>query len=568
MLYSIRRYFQIIGAVLHFTFLVQYEKRLRRSPQNSNELEASSLPVKLRLKLEKLGGIFVKFGQIMAMRPDIVPQEYITELSRLLDDAPTFDPQIAIAIIEKELGRKINEIYALFESKPIASASFAQVHKAQLHTGEVVVVKVQRPALKSSINTDIKFIRFLGRLIELSGLMRRVQIRPLIDDFIEWTSEELDYLVEASYAERMRHGSDMNPYEYIPKVYWDYTTSKIMTQEFLDGLWISDILDALERNDTDALSRMKAQGLDLHKVAYNIFHSGLHQAFEEEVFHGDPHAGNLVIMENNVIGYIDFGIIGQLSEHFRAVQLTILNSLEQGRLDRYARALLRLFNPPPVNVNVEAFQEEVKKNARRWLNNFYNPRAPLREHSSAFLLTNNLALARQYGLSFAQVAVRYYRALLVAELIVLRLNPAFNFRHEMRTYFVRYGFRAVLRERAPSRLVLTTLRARALLRSVPEILTDLYETTERELLTIRTAVSTFKLTLARLFKTLAVIGGGLMVLTPLLYYFYPEIYKRIIPFDWKLIVTVLIFLVPVWAWISRLLYIYSVQRGTYIRREG
>jgi ubiquinone biosynthesis protein len=335
----------------------------------------------------------------------------------------------------------------------------------------------------------------------------------------------------------------------------------------LQGFWISDILDAIERNDTKTLNHMKSQGLDLVKIASNIFHSGFHQAFEEEVFHADPHAGNLVVLENNVIGYIDFGITGQLSERFRTTQLTILNALEEGRLDRYAYALLRLFNPPPQNVNIEEFQEEVKRNAHRWINNFYNPKASLREHSSASLLMRNLVLAREYGLSFAQVAIRYYRALLVAELIVLRLNPTFNFRQEIRVYFTRYGLRSVMRGRVPSRLMLTTLRTRDLLRNVPDIFTDFVGLTEREVLTVRTAVSNVRIILARLFKTLALIGLGIIVLTPVLYIFFPQFYKALIPVDLRFIVGTFIILVPFWAWLSRLLDIYSVQRGIYIRSE-
>ena len=563
--FAIKRYGKITFALIRYGVWSLYLSRLfdwvlRRDPRYR-----ITRPAQLRRLLESLGGTFVKFGQILAMRPDLLPPEYINELSELFDSAPVFDSRMARARIESELGGTIKELFQSFEDTPLAAASFAQVHRGVLQTGEKVVIKVQRPGLREIIDTDLRLMRFLAFTIDLSGLMRNFRVRPLIEDFVEWTYEELDYVTEATYAELMRKSSTQNRYEYIPKVFWDYTTSSVLVLEYLEGVWIVDILKALDAGDDAKIREWEANGIDLQIVASNIFDSGLHQAFEEEVFHADPHAGNLVVLEGNRIGYIDFGIIGRLGDHFRSSQWLILNSLEQGKLDRYVDGVMRLFSPPPETVDVERFQELIKKNARRWLNNFHNPKATLFERSSASILSRNMSLARQFGLSYSHVAVRYYRALLVAEMIVLQLDKNFDFQQQLRTYFTRYGFRTLIREHEPNRLFLSILRSRELISGFPETLDKLFELANREMLSIRTSVSVLKHGLAMLLKTMAIMTPLLGLVATVLRFTSPETYNRYIPIRWLWLVLGVIALTPSLAWMSRRLAIGSVQRGKYVK---
>jgi ubiquinone biosynthesis protein len=568
MLYAINRYARIFKAFLTLWLRlisgigIRLYDKLRRAPVRKTD----PLPRMLREMLERLGGTFIKFGQIMAMRPDLLPPAYIDELSALLDNANTFPYETAARQIEAELGKPVGELFQSIDPVPLAAASFAQVHRARLQTGEDVVVKVQRPGLKKLVEVDLTFIKFLAWLINFSGILSRIDVRPIVNDMIEWTYDEINYLTESAHAERMRRSSNLNPHEYIPKIYWDYTTRNVMTLEYLSGVWVSRILTAISSKDEGFLARAREDGVDLRKVAYNLFHGSLRQAFEEESFHADPHAGNLVILENNVIGYIDFGITGQLDEAFRSNQLLIFNAIQQGNLESYARGLLRLFEPPPEDTDIEGFKEEVKKNTRRWFTNLYNPKCDLKERSIAFLLTGNFALARRYGLTYGQLAVRYYRALLVMELIVLRLDPGFDFRVELRTFFTRYGLRGILRDRAPSRVLLDAFRFRNFVRRFPDLAVNVVELVDREISTVRTELSSVKVFASRFFKmaSIAAIVLSLVIIASTI--IWPGFLRQAMGVNPLWVCVLLGMLALFSAWVARQLSNRSVRRGVYTSR--
>jgi len=214
-------------------------------------------PSKLREMIEQLGGTFVKFGQLLAMRPDIVSPPYIIELSRLLDHVPSFDGQVAAQIVQAELHKPLSELFAEFTIKPIAAASFAQVHRARLKSGELVAVKVQRPRLEQMVSVDLAYLGTIAKVIDSIGLMKRIELRAFADDFIRWTREELDFESEGTYIERMRQSKVKIKTEYIPKVYWEYSSRRVLTTEYLEGIWVSDLLHALETKDEKRLHEFK-----------------------------------------------------------------------------------------------------------------------------------------------------------------------------------------------------------------------------------------------------------------------------------------------------------------------
>lgn len=555
----LRRYFQIVLAVIRFGLEVWSQPLLRRLGAG----ELPPRPRRLRLMLEGLGGTFIKFGQLMAMRPDVLPAEYIDELSFLLDDVPGFDPQVAVNIIESELGKKLAEAFQVFERIPIAAASFAQVHKAQLKSGESVVVKVQRPDLIKTTETDIRFVTLLAKLIDFSGIMRRVKVTPLVDDFRKWTFEELNYLLEATYAERLRRNAADNPNAYIPKVYWSYTTRKILTLEFIDGVWVSEILDKIDKGED--IDELTSEPIDLREVGRNIFYNGLHQVFEHQLFHADPHAGNLAVLKDNVIGYIDFGIVGQVDEDFRSTQLSLLDALQKHSLDGYARAVVRLLNPPPADVDLEALKRELKENARFWENAFYNPHSSLQERSSAWLFTSSFMVARKYGVSFSELSARYYRALSVAELIILRLDPSFDFRSEMRDFLTKLGIRTLVKQTTPAWALQSWVDTQLFVRKFPGVITNLLSDFSYERQIVRTEISRMKNGISQLLEVAAVLGLMVFFALPISRFLFPRAFSKVFPIDWRLVMLGLAFLVPFWAWLSRRLYVGSVQEGRYVR---
>lgn len=571
-MYGLRRTARVVLGLLLLAIRIRFAQLIYGVCWIFDRKTARSVPGRLvREEFERLGGLFVKFGQIMAMRVDLFPPAFATELSLLLDKAPEFDVRLAEAIIESELGQPVEALFERFEREPLAAASFAQVHKARLKTGERVVVKIQRPGIRAQVAVDVRLLRVIATLVDWSTLLGRLRLRTVIDDFVDWTLEELDYLTEATHSERLRE-SNTGKTATFPAIHWDFCTSRIITMELVEGVWVSEILAAIERDDQAKLDRFTADGIDLEIVARNLFHSLLAQAFEAELFHADPHAGNLCVQPDNIIAFIDLGIIGQLGDYFRETQLRLLEAIESGRLDRYARALMRLFAPPPVTTDVDEFQEQVKRNARRWLNNHYNPRAELREKSTAYLITTNMSLARQHGLVASQMAVRYYRALLVAELIVLRLAPGFDVRVELRTFFVRLGMRTSLDRLRPGPLVLQRLTLRHLLSQIPENTVNLFDLADREIKTLRTDVSNVRLAFSRLFW-LASIAALLCALVFLLAHILPlqtisrfALLERLrsfgtTPFE----VGALVAGALLSAWLARFLSVHSVNNGNYVQ---
>lgn len=276
---------------------------------------------RIRLSLEALGPIFIKFGQILSTRRDLLPDDISDELSRLQDDVPPFPAEDAIAIIESSLGgsldKKVDTLFARFDREPLASASVAQVHTARLHTGEEVVVKVIRPGIDRVIRKDIGLMYFFARLlIALSKDARRLRPVEVVADYERTIFDELDLLREAANCSQLRRNFLASPLLYVPQVHWDYCRTKVMVMERIYGVPVSDI------------ATLKAKNVDMKKLAERGVEIFFTQVFRDRFFHADMHPGNIFIdasnpLEPRYIG-IDFGIVGTLEpedQHYLASNL-------------------------------------------------------------------------------------------------------------------------------------------------------------------------------------------------------------------------------------------------------
>ncbi len=272
---------------------------------------------RVRLSLEALGPIFIKFGQILSTRRDLLPDDISDELSRLQDDVPPFPAAEAIGIIESSLGSDVDTLFSRFDREPLASASVAQVHTAQLHTGEEVVVKVIRPGIDRVIRKDIGLMYLFARvLIALSKDARRLRPVEVVADYERTILDELDLLREAANASQLRRNFLTSPLLFVPQVYWDYCRTKVMVVERIYGVPVSDI------------ATMKAQHVDMKKLAERGVEIFFTQVFRDRFFHADMHPGNIFIDTTNpaeprYIG-IDCGIIGTLEpedQHYLASNL-------------------------------------------------------------------------------------------------------------------------------------------------------------------------------------------------------------------------------------------------------
>lgn len=267
--------------------------------------------VRLRLALETLGPIFVKFGQVLSTRRDLVPLDLATELALLQDRVPPFDSDKAVEIITKSLGKPPSELFASFEHEPVASASIAQVHFAILHNGREVAVKVLRPGMQDAIERDLRLMKALAKIVHHLGAdARRLKPREVVAEFDKYLHDELDLIREASNCSQLRrnfHGvAGREKLLMVPEVFWDYCTSQVFTMERMRGVPVSQI------------DKLHSLGVDVHKLAREGVEIFFMQVFTDGFFHADMHPGNIYVSDqaDSLGRYIalDFGIVGSLSE--------------------------------------------------------------------------------------------------------------------------------------------------------------------------------------------------------------------------------------------------------------
>lgn len=281
-----------------------------------------------RVALE-LGGVIIKLGQFLSARADVLPEEYIQELMALQDEVPPVSFEAIKAQVESEFGRPLEEVFVEFDPEPIAAASLAQVHDATLADGEPVAVKVQRPGLEELVDFDLAVVEYLMKGLDRhTKLGHQLDLPGLAQEFARVLGDELDFYREGHYAERFKQNFDFNPTIYIPSVYWEYTTDKVLTLERVTGIKINNY-DALEE-----------AGIDRNRVAHEVIESYLQMVLEDGFFHADPHPGNIFVRPGPVIVYVDFGMAGEISAVMRDHIKDGVIAGTRGDMDGVARYLL------------------------------------------------------------------------------------------------------------------------------------------------------------------------------------------------------------------------------------
>ncbi|MBI2650318.1 AarF/ABC1/UbiB kinase family protein [Candidatus Woesearchaeota archaeon] len=307
--------FDFLLAKIKLKHHIAITKRLKSGLKKREEIKPE---ISLRRTLERLGPTFIKFGQVLSVRPDLVPKEYAKELEKLQDKVPEFPFSDVKAIIEKEFGKGIEHLFLHFEKKPIASASISQVHKAILKNGDKVAVKVQRPDVKHLMETDIEIMFYFANLLERHiERLRRFNPSRIVNEFKEWTERELDFRLEARNAKRFYENFKGSKTVHIPKVYDNLTTERILTLEFIEGIELHNIKE------------IKKKKLDFNEIIKNGFNAILTQVFVHGVFHADPHPGNIIVMKNNSIAFVDFGIVGYFDEKLKSKCIDLLYGIAE-----------------------------------------------------------------------------------------------------------------------------------------------------------------------------------------------------------------------------------------------
>jgi predicted unusual protein kinase regulating ubiquinone biosynthesis (AarF/ABC1/UbiB family) len=256
---------------------------------------------RIRDELVRLGPTFIKIGQMLSTRMDLLPVEYTEELKELLDRVPAFPTDRAFAIVEEELGRPVKELYASIDLYPIAAASLGQVYRARLHSGEEVVVKVQRPDLEKRIELDMATLRYVVPRLETSDVLKSTDWDGIVDEFAATLADEIDYVKEVANAETFRANFARWPSIHVPHVYHELSSRRVITMEYIPGIKV---------DDHDGLRRM---GLTPLSIAERLVEAYLKQLLEDGFFHADPHPGNLRVMADGRIAFFDFGMAGRIS---------------------------------------------------------------------------------------------------------------------------------------------------------------------------------------------------------------------------------------------------------------
>jgi len=380
-------------------------------------------PQRFRRLFEDLGGSFIKFGQMLALQPDIVSLEYCDELFNLLDRIAPFPFAHVEQVFQEELGRSPAEIFEQFETEPLATASIGQVYVGVLR-GRAVAVKVQRPGVEADFNGDIRLLIIAMRLIKRLRIKSLYWVLDPGGEFVDWTREELDYRREARYAERLRRNADTNPYERAPAIMWDLTTRRTLVMEFMSGTTVLDYLRAVQSGDELTTYRLRAAGFEPNRFARHIIDNFLGDAFQYGVFHADLHPANLLILPQNVVGYVDFGITGVLSRYSRRHLVEMTLAYTRADVATMAEAYFKLVTYRR-DADPDKFRRMLAETSQEWYEGGEAGQTTFKKNFTLVML-DFLTLSRKAGIGPERDVIKYIRSAIAADGLITRFAPSFS----------------------------------------------------------------------------------------------------------------------------------------------
>ncbi len=478
------------------------------SKKRREQIEKLTRPERVRLAIEELGPTFIKLGQIMSTRPDVLPPDYIRELSKLQDEVPPFPYEEAREIIKEELGKEPDELFEFIEETPVAAASIGQVHRARLKSGDDVILKVQRPKIHKTIEIDLEILMHLAGLmehhIEEMGTHRPTRI---VDEFAHTLEREINYSIEASHIERFAHNFKDDPKIYVPKVYRKLTTERILTMEYIDGIKASNI------------ERLKEEHYNLKEIARRGADSILKQVFVHGFFHADPHPGNVFIIRNNVTCYLDFGMMGRINQQEREDFSKLVFHVIKRNERKTVEAMLKLttYDEEP---DIERLEVEVIEFIDQHL---YRP---LKEIRVSRLLHHLLEILTRHKLRLKPNLFLMIKALGSVEGLGRQLDPDFDILGHAEPFMERIQMQRFHPKRIASEIIESASELSGLLRKIPSEVEELLTQTKKGKMGIgfeHRGLKPFMHTLERISNRVSfaivlaslIIGSSLIVLSDL-----------------------------------------------------
>ncbi|MBO1504315.1 phosphotransferase [Serratia proteamaculans] len=370
----------------------------------SESQDSQTLPQRLRAALEALGPTFIKFGQILATRSDLLDSSWTDELDRLHSQASTLSWSELAPQITADLGASPHSLFAEFDETPLAAASMAQIYRARLHSGEAVVIKVLRPGLAKTIHADLRLLAYLAETVEQqSPALARYRPRQMVRALATALNHELDLTHEGNNCERVAQQFAQQPDVVIPKIYWQWSSKRLLVQEFLPGI------------APENPQQLATAGFDGPLLAQRGAQAFMKMVLEHRLYHADPHPGNVMALADNRVGFIDFGMVGQLSERRRNQLLLLLQSIAERESGGIVNTLIAWSDSDPLDLL------DLKLAAQNFLD----------KQASATLtlgkaLTDLLVMAREHQLALPPDLVLLFKALITADGVLHRLDPNFD----------------------------------------------------------------------------------------------------------------------------------------------
>lgn len=424
---TIRRYRTILGVLIKYGFghfveqlnidyYLELGKRIVTRDKMPKGLERLSQPQRLRLVMEELGPTFIKLGQLLSTRPDVLGKEYIREFSKLQDEVPPVAFDEIDAQIQRELGYPAEALFSEFSREPLAAASIAQVHRGTLKSGEQVVCKVRRPGIARIVETDIDVLMGLAYLIEQHApAIALYDPVGLVKEFRRSITREINFTREGRTVDRFALNFAASSTVYVPKIFWEFSGELVLTMEYVPGIKISEI------------DRLLAEGYDPKEIARRGADAFLKQVLDYGLFHADPHPGNVFVLPGEIICMLDYGMVGRLGQDLKDQLIDLLQALLDKDVDRIITQLL---------YSGELTDNADLKNLRRDLHDFIEDYYDivLQDIKVGKLLSDFIEILTLYRIHFPADFMLLTKALVVMEGVGRQLDPGFNMISHMRPY--------------------------------------------------------------------------------------------------------------------------------------
>ena len=399
--------------------------------------------VRLRETFENLGATFVKLGQQLAIRADILPFEYCEELAKMLDKVPPFPSEQAIEIIERNTGRPIIKTFAIFDPTPIGSASLSCVYQAILKNGDKVAVKVRRPGIDKKLAGDLRALGWLMNVSEWLSFVRPGMTKNLKHELHTMLTEELDFNREARYTALFGREAAAKKQSYVtaPRVYFEISSEEVLVTEYINGVFLSEILSAVDRQDEATLAQLAARNIDPKTVAQRLTLAFNWETYENLLFHADPHPANIVVKPGNSIVFIDFGSCGHFSSKAKRLWRQFHYHLARADVTGMVDIAISLLEPLPP-IDIDEYTKQIEALYWDWLYAIRSPEAQWWEKASGVMWMKFIGISRDYQVPINLDTLRGLRVTFLFDTVIFRLYKDLDLSTEYRRYHKQAGSRA------------------------------------------------------------------------------------------------------------------------------